>query len=375
MPVVPCAHCASPVTLPDDWSSPGFTCPHCHRTSLIAGGFPAPAAPPAPEPLPLPEEPDFTPARAGRATDDPPRQGGGDDAKGKALIFFGYAAFVLVPAVAVIALAVYKFGGDGKPDDRPVARTDDGRPPAVRPGPAPGRKTRPERPAPRVEEPDDDLPLPKPVDAGAKPQPTAPEPPTRPDPDTSVSLAPEPRRATPAPAVPVPEPVALAPEPRVTPAVLPAPPGYVSDWVEVGPVEARVAGVAVTRVPVVDADGREGESPVPVLAVWVEVRLTPANGRAVELKRWQDPLGSYAEVTTPRGMTLERALLGSGRVLRSGVPYKQVLPPDGAPRTDVVVFAAPPEGAGDLKLVLDADRVGQEGKIRLPIPAKAWEKR
>jgi hypothetical protein len=93
-----------------------------------------------------------------------------------------------------------------------------------------------------------------------------------------------------------------------------------------------------------------------------------------EFKRWQFPLGSCAEVTTVRGTQLGRALLGPGATLRTGLPYKQALPADGTARSDLVVFAAPPEDTSDLRLSLDAERVGQAGSFKFAIPGRALKK-
>ena len=136
-------------------------------------------------------------------------------------------------------------------------------------------------------------------------------------------------------------------------------------------MEVRVAGVAVRNVPITNADRQEVDSPVPVLAVWLEIR-TQNKSRTIEHRRWQDPLGSYAELTAGRS-TFGRANLGPGAALRMGLPYKQVLPADGTPRIDVLVFAAPPKEADDLRLALEADRVGETGKFKFTIPAKAWK--
>ena len=55
MPVVPCPHCANPVTLPPTWGGAAYTCPHCRR---VAGGSPPPPPRPvAPPPVPVPPPP------------------------------------------------------------------------------------------------------------------------------------------------------------------------------------------------------------------------------------------------------------------------------------------------------------------------------
>ena len=380
MPVVKCPHCLNAVTLPDQWASPGFLCPYCHQPATLAA--PEPLPPPEPEPLPLTDD-DVSPA----ASSTPPRQANrqamlslDDRDRGKSLIYFGYAAFVLIPTVAVIGLAVYKFGGEDKPNDpndEPVVQKPNEPKQLERSKPSPPlKRTRP-RPIgtnSKIDKRDDDTPnppVPQPADSGPKtnPDPPPPLPVEVSRPTITVAIAPLPHLARLIPAVPVPEPIAIAPEPRVVRPGIAPPPGFVSDWQTIGAVEARVAGVAVKRMPITDADGRNVMSPVPVLAVWIEVR-SHSTTRTIELKRLQDSFGSYAEVTTVRGTTLGKALLGPGSALRTGLPYKQVLPPDGTPRTDIVVFAAPPEGTADLRLTLDAERLGEMGKFKFSIPAK-----
>jgi hypothetical protein len=376
MPVVSCGHCAKPVTLPDEWASPGFTCPHCHRTTAFAAPAPLPLPSRSPEPLPLPDDEASQPVRVPRThVAAAPRTRPELEAGGKGLIVVGYAAFVLIPAAAVIALAVYKFGGDEKPNNTPTAQhSDDKDPVAKKPEPGPKRGTpRPHRNDKRAEDPDDPPP-PSPRGTGKKSDSTPPDPIPNPEPAATIAIAPEPRPARVVTEVPIPEPVAIAPEPRVIrPGFAPPPGSFNSDWEQVDEVEARVAGVAIMHVPITDADGRAVDSPVAVLTVWVEVR-TRTVARMVELKRWQDSFGSYAEVTTARGLQMGRALLGPAASLRTALPYRQVVPPDGTARTDIVVFSAPPDDAGDLRLVLDAERVGEKGKFKITIPAKALKK-
>jgi hypothetical protein len=172
-----------------------------------------------------------------------------------------------------------------------------------------------------------------------------------------------------APARPDPPPPEVAPPPRVALPFPPAP-GYASNWARVGAVEARVAGVAVTRPPITTADRRPGVAPVPVLVVWVEVRT---EARRVELKRWQDALAQYCSLSGRNGI-ISRGSLGPGASLRTGMPYTQPVSADGIPALEVVAFSVPAEEDGDLTLSLDAGRVGLDGTFNLPIPASAWKK-
>ena len=194
------------------------------------------------------------------------------------------------------------------------------------------------------------------TDAGKSDPPKPPDPPT---PDTPSRPVVTPPRTDPAP-------VEVAPPPRAARPFPPAP-GYTSAWVRVGAVEARVAGVAVTRPPVTTADRRPGVAPNPVLVIWVEVRT---ESRRVELKRWQDALTQYCSLSGRNGI-ISRAPLGPGASLRTGLPYTQPVPPDGTPALEVVAFSVPAEADGDLTLLLDGGRVGQDGTFNLPIPASA----
>ena len=174
-------------------------------------------------------------------------------------------------------------------------------------------------------------------------------------------------------------------EPRSTSQVLPvAPPprmwlpfpvpttGYKSEWKQVGRIEARVAGAAVNRVPIIDGNNRLSESSTAVFAVWIEVR-TESKVRPVELRRWQDALGESCTLMYDSGRSIPRANLGPGASLRTGLSYRQIVPPDGTPVFEVVAFAVP-DGLRDLRLSLDAERVGETGTLMFPIPATAWKK-
>ena len=393
MPLISCMHCTNPMTLPDPWTAPGFMCPHCHRTTTFAAPAVAPLPSPAPtEVLSLSDEPDERPARPRRAP--AAARDASSEAKGKALIFMGYTAFVVVPIVLVIAFAAYKFSGDDKkPDTAEVA-------PKVDLDRDSGKKPEPKRPTSRPKYPEKDrkddegvVPVIRTPDQETKPDPVKPDPivkadpkpetttkvdpkpdpivkvDPKPDPVATLPPAPDPHSAPLAPAV---FPIAIAPEPRAVRPLLAVPLGYASEWEKLGDVEVRVAGVAIKRVPITNADNREVDSPVAVLTIWIEVR-TQVKTRTVELLRWQDSLGQYCQLTT-RNNTLDRGPLGPGATLRTGLPYKQLVVPDGTPRVDVLVFSSPPEEAGELRLTLEGERVGEIEKIRLTIPASAWKK-
>jgi hypothetical protein len=288
-------------------------------------------------------------------------------------------AFVALPIAGVIGLAAYKFGDSDKKDTTEVAQKPEG------PKEPPARKPDPNRPTPRPPthpdkghtRPDPIQPIEPPhgVEPGKQPDTAKPEPmkpdPVKPEPVAVAALpvAPEPRAVE---AV-IPEPLADAPEPRAARLLMAPPPGFTSQWEQAGVVEVRIAGVAFTRVPVTDLDGNVFDSPSPVLAIWLEVR-TQSKTRTVELKRWQDSLGSSCQLAT-RFNEIDRASFGPGRSLRNGLPYKQTLPADGTPCEDMLVFKEPPDGATELRLTLDADRFGETGKVKFTIPSTAWKKK
>ena len=188
-----------------------------------------------------------------------------------------------------------------------------------------------------------------------------------------------PKRSTPFPSEqesdPVTPPIAVAPPLPVAPpprVLLPFPipaNGYKSAWQKIGRVEARVAGAVVGRVPIIDGNNSPSESPTAVLAVWVEVR-TESSVRPVVLRRWQDAIGESCSLTYKGGRPIPRANLGPGASLRTGLPYSQMVPPDGTPVFGVVAFTVP-DGSRDLRLALDAERVGEVGTFLFSIPVSA----
>jgi hypothetical protein len=99
-----------------------------------------------------------------------------------------------------------------------------------------------------------------------------------------------------------------------------------------------------------------------------------ATNRTVELRSWQSPFDQSCTMTTDQRIELTRASFGPGATLRTGLPFKQLVLPNAAPRVELLVFTPPPEGTKELTLALEAERVGETGKIYLSIPASAWKK-
>jgi hypothetical protein len=177
--------------------------------------------------------------------------------------------------------------------------------------------------------------------------------------------------------------LALAPAPRELPEVFVAPDPhpvlwkfphseYSSEWQKVGAVDIRVAALAITTVPIVDSSARVTES-APVLAVLVEARLnTPRKMRT--LSSWTYGLNRYGVIFLERGGELDPPPLPRGRKPNTGLPLKQPLPDDGTPVRDVLFFAIPVAGSGELSLRLDAERCGEAGDVWFKIPAAVLKK-
>ncbi len=160
----------------------------------------------------------------------------------------------------------------------------------------------------------------------------------------------------------------VAPSPRAWMFSPPAT-GYTSGWKKIGVVEARIAGVAVMRVPLVDKASRTFDSPKPVLTVWIEVR-TEAITRKVELRHWQT-FGEDCRLIDANEVTFDWARFGMGIGPQTGLPHLQVVQATGKSCFDVMVFAVPGRESGDLRLLLNAERVGEIGTFVFLLPATA----
>ncbi len=172
--------------------------------------------------------------------------------------------------------------------------------------------------------------------------------------------------------------VAVAPLPREAPWKGPET-GFVTDWQKLGSIDLRVASLGIAKVPVNDGKGNVTESKNPLLVVVVELRKnTPGKNRF--LYSWQRYLDnkitgtSIFSLTLPDGKELAPGRLSGGK-LNAGLPEKQLLPDDGTPIRDVVLFAAPPEDAGALTLHLIGERCGEAGEFTIEIPRGAWVKK
>ena len=164
------------------------------------------------------------------------------------------------------------------------------------------------------------------------------------------------------------------PEPKPNSVGPPPPEGFASPWEKAGPVELRIAGVAIRHVPIINAERIPIDSPTPVLAIWVEARLSATEGKTLELRRWQSPTEQACRLNTDRNEEVPRADLGPGATLRAGLASKQSLAPYAPLRVELLVFSPPPSGVKKLTLTLDANRFGEAGEVILTIPVTAWKK-
>ena len=140
-----------------------------------------------------------------------------------------------------------------------------------------------------------------------------------------------------------------------------------------GSVELRIVGVTVTKVQVVDRDEHTTDLETPMLAVQVEVRLSAKNKKRV-LSSWTDGGRNYGVMFLENSRTLAPAKLPAGNRPNTGAPIKQPIPEDGTPVSDVLLFAVPPAGSGELSLRLEGDRCGEATDIWFKIPASALKK-
>ncbi len=301
------------------------------------------------------------------------RKDAGRDALFRVAIPIGYVLFVAVPLALTIWFFVNRaekqqqaLDAEAQAAQEAKVARDEKPAPAPRPKRPPkqkgddGTKPDPDEPEakPDPKRPPESVPEPKPVETKVEPEPK----PKPAEPDLDV--APEPRE--------LPE-VFVAPEPRAIAWKLP-PMEYESPWQKVGSVDLRVAGVAITKVPIIDAKEQITESEKPMLVVVMEVRLNNLT-RKRDLNSWTYGQARYMIAFTGGGRQLAHIDVPLGSKVNTGLPYKQPIPQDGTAVRDVMVFAAPPDGSGELSIRLDGDRVGEgSADIWFKIPPSAWKK-
>jgi hypothetical protein len=193
----------------------------------------------------------------------------------------------------------------------------------------------------------------------------------------AIAIAPMPReidRAVPKPSNHSP---AVAPQPREIYWKIPLS-GYSSEWQTVGAVDVRVAGLSITKVPIIDSKESVTESKNPMLVIIIEIRKnTPKKDRT--LLSWQQFKGNTVSGYSPvviyqtDDKELQPARL-SGK-LHAGLLEKQPIPDDGTSVRDILLFNVPADNAGKLRLRLDAERCGERGDIWFDLPALSWKKK
>jgi hypothetical protein len=292
---------------------------------------------------------------------------GGTAAIYKLLIPLGYVAFVLVP-LGLTFYFVMRSADKKAPEQearnnhqaeadaatKPPDSTDVRRPPRRTPGFNPWRTGEkaaskpPEEPDARPGEP---LPDKTPI--------TVKEPV-----EVEVATAPVPRTVIE---------FEIAPQPRELVWKLPLS-GFTSEWKKVGAVEIRISGLSVSKAPLLDPRENIIESEQPYLVVVVEVRKVDSK-RERALLSWTEYSVHYASIFLADNKQLAPAVLKPGWKLRSGIPFKQILPEDGSHVRDVILFQPPRDDAGDLNLRLEGERCGEPGDIWFKIPSQAWKAR
>ena len=168
----------------------------------------------------------------------------------------------------------------------------------------------------------------------------------------------------------------MAPEPREASWKLPLT-GYSSEWKTYGAIDVRIAGVRITTVPIIDSKMNVTESKVPFLVIVVEVRKNTPNKNKV-LYSWQRYISNVVVASDPAVLLLPNdKALAPGR-LRGGklnvdIPETQKLSDDGTAVRNVLLFAAPVDDAGKLRLRLDGERFSESTDVWLEIPALSWK--
>ncbi len=162
----------------------------------------------------------------------------------------------------------------------------------------------------------------------------------------------------------------LAPPPRRIDPSKP-PPGFTSDWVRLGNIRTRVAGIKWGRTKLADKDGREFLSAEPMLAIWVETEsLMTAN---VELRRWINPGEAFARLKGSGGKSVPPVKFPSGIRPAGQLERGARLIPGGLGVIDVLVFELPEEGVRALVLELDGSHVDESDLFIHKIPATVWK--
>jgi hypothetical protein len=167
--------------------------------------------------------------------------------------------------------------------------------------------------------------------------------------------------------IPVKPAVEPAPPPRRIDPSKP-PPGFTSDWVRIGSIRTRVAGIMLARTKLAEKNGREFLSAGPMLAIWVETEsLMTAK---VELHRWINPGEAFARLMGSNGKSVPPMKFSAGVRPAGQLERGTRVVPGGPGVMDVLVFEVPEEGIGSLVLELDGSHVDEGDLFIHPCPAR-----
>ncbi len=133
------------------------------------------------------------------------------------------------------------------------------------------------------------------------------------------------------------------------------------------------AGLSITSAVVgpVDFEPQEGRRPPADRCLVLTLRLTNAGiVRNLRYTGWpgEEPTQEPPLLRDSQGKTYAVKRFAAGWAVKGRAPSATV--PPGKAHNDVLVFEAPPRGAGPLRLELPAAAVGGEGLLRMEIPNK-----
>jgi hypothetical protein len=277
----------------------------------------------------------------------------------------GSSAAPMFLALGILGLGVLTAGGlavyllRDDPAPRPVEVVA-AKATAPAPNPTPAPPVTPKDPEPQPPAPSPKV-TPKPKEPPAPVVPDPPAPPPMPKPPEPAPKPPEPAPKTPAP-------------PERAPSPFPPPAGsWVSAWEKAGDVRIRVAGVALTKVPL-EARKRKFLSPEPYFVVWVEVENTSKTDRTY--RRWQPVTTGECTLRYASGAAVGYPIYPPESGREWFTEFAQPLPAGAPPLLESLAFSRPePSSDGPLTLTLDAARAGGTGRVAIEIPHAVWARK
>lgn len=144
-----------------------------------------------------------------------------------------------------------------------------------------------------------------------------------------------------------------------------------------GAVDIRIAGLAISKAPLIDAHANLSETKTPYLVFVIELKKNSPNKKRILLswQRYKDNRINGADAAVlfvSDDKALAPARVG-GAKLNVELAEKQELPDDGTPIRDILLFAVPPEDVNKLTLRLDAGRLNETEDILFELPSSAWK--